>query len=46
MRSSLDCHDPAPPDEDLVGEHEGDGGMTVGDGGKCGQQALGNLLGL
>jgi hypothetical protein len=42
MRPSLDCHNPGPPDENLVGRHEGDGGMTVGDGVECGQDALGN----
>lgn len=30
MRSSLDCHYPVPRTESLVGEHEGEGGMTVG----------------
>ena len=32
MRSSLDCHYPVPRTESLVGEHEGEGGMTVGNG--------------
>lgn len=45
MRSSLDCHYPVPRTESLVGEHEGEGGMTVGNGDEMWAIRSGNYLG-
>jgi len=45
MRSSLDCHYPVPRTESLVGEHEGEGGMTVGNGDEMWAKCSGELSG-
>ena len=45
MRSSLDCHYPVPRTESLVGEHEGEGGMTVGNGEEMWARSSGELAG-
>ena len=44
MRSSLDCHYPVPRTESLVGEHEGEGGMTVGNGDEMWAKCSGELI--